>query len=144
MSNEQIYLSYKNKVSSSYYSKETWNRVMPDLVSKEKNVFVICQNSVPGGPTHMCRHTHSQIHTRLKSHICTYICKHITFSPHSGETIVFNLSSPCIYLHFNSICIYSQALYAYFVSFETFNKQYHNLYILLKFFLEQYFVFEII
>lgn len=57
MSIEQISLSYKNKINSSHCSKETQNRVVPGLASKERNLFVICQNSVLIGPTYVCRHT---------------------------------------------------------------------------------------
>ena len=66
MSNEQIYLRYKNKVNSNYCSEEIRNRVMPDLVSKEKNLFVICQNSAIGEPTHMWQartFTNTQTHS---------------------------------------------------------------------------------
>lgn len=64
MSNEQIYLSYKNKVSSSYYSKETWNRVMPDLVSRRKCIRDMSEFS-PGGPTHVQTHTFTNTHIYL-------------------------------------------------------------------------------
>lgn len=67
LSNEKIYLSYKNKVNSSHCSKKPQNRVTPDLASKERNLFVICQNSALVGPTHVCRHAHSQIHTHTRT-----------------------------------------------------------------------------
>lgn len=48
-------MSIKSKINSCNWSKETQNRVMPDLVSKEKNLFMICQNSALVRPTHVCR-----------------------------------------------------------------------------------------
>lgn len=57
----RLTLAIKIKLIQIIVFKEMQNRVISDLASNERNFFMICQNSALAGPTHVCRHTHSQI-----------------------------------------------------------------------------------